>query len=135
MLGSMTEADDAVQDAWPRLARSEVADIDDLGGWSTTVVDRVCLDVLRSRRQRREDPLEARLPDPVLTDDDTDPARQVLIADSVGLALLVVPESLNPAERPAFVLHDLFGTPFEQIAPITNRFAAWRSAGFPVGAD
>ncbi|GGS45207.1 MULTISPECIES: RNA polymerase sigma factor SigJ [Actinokineospora] len=119
MLGSLAEADDAVQDAWLRLARSEAEDIDNLGGWLTTVVGRVCLDMLRSRRLRREDPLEARLPDPVVTDDD--PEQQALIADSVGLALLVVLESLNPAERLAFVLHDLFGMPFEQIAPIMNR--------------
>jgi RNA polymerase sigma factor (sigma-70 family) len=125
MLGSLTEADDAVQEAWLRLARSETnneaADIDNLGGWLTTVVGRVCLDMLRARRLRREDPLEIRLPDPVVTDDRTDPEHQALIADSVGLALLVVLESLNPAERLALVLHDMFGMPFEQIAPIMDR--------------
>ncbi|MFI6026553.1 RNA polymerase sigma factor SigJ [Amycolatopsis magusensis] len=121
MLGSLAEADDAVQDAWLRLANTETEDIDNLGGWLTTVVGRVCLDMLRSRRARREDPLEARLPDPVVTGDGTDPEQQALIADAVGLALLVVLESLNPAERLAFVLHDLFGLPFEQIAPIMDR--------------
>lgn len=121
MLGSLTEADDAVQETWLRLARAEAGDIDNLGGWLTTVVGRVCLDVLRSRRLRREDPLEVGLPDPVVTDDGADPEHQALLADSVGLALLVVLESLNPAERLAFVLHDLFGMPFEQIAPIMDR--------------
>ena len=121
MLGSLTDADDAVQEAWLRLARSEAEDIDNLGGWLTTVVGRVCLDLLRSRRQRREDPLGDRLPDPVVTDEVADPEHQVLTADSVGLALLVVLESLNPAERLAFVLHDLFGLPFEEIAPILDR--------------
>jgi RNA polymerase sigma-70 factor (ECF subfamily) len=121
MLGSLTDAEDAVQEAWLRLARAQAEDIDNLGGWLTTVVGRVCLDMLRSRRQRREGPLEIRLPDPVVADDGTDPEHQALIADSVGLALLVVLESLNPAERLAFVLHDMFGMPFEQIAPIMNR--------------
>jgi len=121
VLGSSAEADDAVQEAWLRLARSEAGDIDNLGGWLTTVVGRVCLDLLRSRRQRREDPLGDRLPDPVVTDEVADPERRVLLADSVGLALLVVLESLNPAERLAFVLHDLFGLPFEEIAPILDR--------------
>ncbi len=122
MLGSLTEADDAVQEAWLRLARSESGDIDNLGGWLTTVVSRVCLDMLRSRRLRREDPLVSRLPDPVVSsEDDTDPETRALLADSVGLALLVVLESLNPAERLAFVLHDMFGMPFEEIAPIVDR--------------
>jgi RNA polymerase sigma-70 factor (ECF subfamily) len=121
MLGSLTEADDAVQEAWLRLARSESDDIDNLGGWLTTVVGRVCLDMLRSRRLRREGPLEDRLPDPVVTDEVVDPEHRVVLADSVGLALLVVLESLNPAERLAFVLHDLFGMPFEEIAPILGR--------------
>lgn len=124
MLGSRAEADDAVQEAWLRLARAEAADIDNLGGWLTTVVGRICLDVLRSRRSRREDPLgdrlPDRLPDPVVTDV-VDPEHEVLLADSVGLALLVVLESLNPAERLAFVLHDLFGVPFEEIAPVLGR--------------
>ncbi|WP_216207281.1 RNA polymerase sigma factor SigJ [Amycolatopsis aidingensis] len=122
MLGSLAEAEDAVQEAWLRLARSEAEEIDNLGGWLTTVVGRVCLDLLRARRKRREDPLEAGLPDPVVSmKDDTDPEAQALAADSVGLALLVVLESLNPAERLAFVLHDMFGMPFEEIAPIIDR--------------
>ncbi|QQQ75557.1 RNA polymerase sigma factor SigJ [Saccharothrix sp. 6-C] len=121
MLGSLAEADDAVQEAWLRLDRAETGDIDNLGGWLTTVVGRVCLDLLRSRRQRREDPLDDRLPDPVVTEEVADPEHRVLLADSVSLALLVVLESLNPAERLAFVLHDLFGLPFEEIAPILDR--------------
>ncbi len=125
MLGSLTDAEDAVQESWLRLARNEADEqaraIDNLGGWLTTVVGRVCLDMLRSRRLRREDPLEIRLPDPVVTDDGTNPEHHALIADSVGQALMVVLESLNPAERLAFVLHDMFGMPFEQIAPIMDR--------------
>ncbi|GAA2629137.1 RNA polymerase sigma factor SigJ [Actinomadura fulvescens] len=124
MLGSLAEADDAVQEAWLKLARSENGDIDNLGGWLTTVVGRVCLDMLRSRRLRGETPLETRLPDPVVSDQVTDPEQQALVADSVGLALLVVLESLNPAERLAFVLHDMFGMPFEEIAPIVDRTPA-----------
>ncbi|MFI6522257.1 RNA polymerase sigma factor SigJ [Spirillospora sp. NPDC050679] len=124
MLGSLTEADDAVQEAWLRLARSEAGEIGNLGGWLTTVVGRVCLDMLRSRTQRGETPLEARLPDPVVTEQSADPEHQALIADSVGLALLVVLESLNPAERLAFVLHDMFGLSFDEIAPIVDRTPA-----------
>ncbi|MFG3436689.1 RNA polymerase sigma factor SigJ [Nonomuraea sp. NPDC047897] len=125
MLGSLTEAEDAVQEAWLRLARSDSGDIDNLGGWLTTVVGRVCLDLLRTRKARREEPLEDRLPDPVISGEGgTDPEREVLLADSVGLALLVVLESLTPAERLAFVLHDMFGLPFEQIAPIVDRTPA-----------
>ena len=125
MLGSLTEADDAVQEAWLRLARGQAGGIDNLGGWLTTVVGRVCLDMLRSRRLRSEAPLESRLPDPVVAmDDAAGPEDQALIADSVGLALLVVCESLNPAERLAFVLHDMFGMPFEEIAPIVDRTPA-----------
>ncbi|MGI5170676.1 RNA polymerase sigma factor SigJ [Spirillospora sp. CA-253888] len=124
MLGSLTEADDAVQEAWLRLARSEADEIGNLGGWLTTVVGRVCLDMLRSRTQRGETPLEARLPDPVVTEQSADPEHQALIADSVGLALLVVLESLNPAERLAFVLHDMFGLSFDEIAPIVDRTPA-----------
>ncbi|GAA2731291.1 RNA polymerase sigma factor SigJ [Actinocorallia aurantiaca] len=124
MLGSLNEADDAVQEAWLKLARSEADEIDNLGGWLTTVVGRVCLDMLRSRRSRREDPLESRLPDPVVGEEGADPERQAMVADSVGLALLVVLESLNPAERLAFVLHDMFGLPFEEIAPIVDRTPA-----------
>ncbi|ADD42978.1 RNA polymerase sigma factor SigJ [Stackebrandtia nassauensis] len=124
MLGSLSEAEDAVQEAWLRLARSDDGAIDNLGGWLTTVVGRVCLDMLRSRRSRRETPLETRLPDPVVTDPAADPEHAALIADSVGLALLVVLESLTPAERLAFVLHDLFGLPFDEIAPIVDRTPA-----------
>ncbi|MFD0902669.1 sigma-70 family RNA polymerase sigma factor [Actinomadura sediminis] len=128
MLGSLAEADDAVQEAWLRLARAG-DDIDNLGGWLTTVVGRVCLDMLRSRRMRGETPLEARLPDPLVGEDAAgaegqDPERRAMTADAVGLALLVVLESLNPAERLAFVLHDMFGMPFEEIAPIVDRTPA-----------
>ena len=118
MLGSATEADDAVQEAWLRLSRSDPAGIENLGGWLTTVVARVSLDMLRSRTSRREEPLEAR-PEPVETA--IDPEEEVLVADSMGLALLVVLDALTPAERVAFVLHDLFGVPFEEIAPIVGR--------------
>ncbi|MEW2359443.1 sigma-70 family RNA polymerase sigma factor [Spirillospora sp. NPDC029432] len=124
MLGSPAEADDAVREAWLKLARSDAAAIDDLGGWLTTVVGRVCLDTLRSRRLRGETPLKARLPDPVVREQAADPEQRALMADSVGLALLVVLESLNPAERLAFVLHDMFGMPFEEIAPIVDRAPA-----------
>nr|WP_311132026.1 sigma-70 family RNA polymerase sigma factor [Nonomuraea gerenzanensis]SBO98590.1 putative RNA polymerase sigma factor [Nonomuraea gerenzanensis] len=122
MLGSLAEADDAVQEAWLRLSRAGGDEIGNLGGWLTTVVGRVCLDMLRSRTARREDPLEQRLPDPVVTPEGGgDPEQEAMIADSVGLALLVVLESLSPAERLAFVLHDMFAVPFEQIAVIVDR--------------
>ncbi|MFB8005108.1 sigma-70 family RNA polymerase sigma factor [Nocardia sp. NPDC056000] len=123
MLGSTTDAEDAVQEAWLRLARTDTAAIDNLGGWLTTVVGRVCLDMLRSRKTRNEEPLDTdRLPDPVITSDTTpDPEHEALLADSVGTALLVVLESLSPAERLAFVLHDMFALPYEQIAPIVDR--------------
>ncbi|WP_280265010.1 sigma-70 family RNA polymerase sigma factor [Nocardia wallacei] len=123
MLGSLTEADDAVQEAWLRLARTESADIANLGGWLTTVVGRVCLDMLRARKIRHEEPLEIdRLPDPIIAADrGSDPEQQALLADSVGMALLVVLESLRPAERLAFVLHDMFALPYDQIAPIIDR--------------
>ncbi|MFC9439101.1 sigma-70 family RNA polymerase sigma factor [Nocardia sp. NPDC057030] len=122
MLGSPAEAEDAVQEAWLRLARTDADGIDNLGGWLTTAVSRVCLDVLRSRRARREDSLDQQLPDPVVRlDDGTDPEQQALLADSVGIALLVVLESLNPAERLAFVLHDMFALPYDQIAPILGK--------------
>ncbi|MFB4318389.1 sigma factor [Actinomadura sp. 21ATH] len=117
MLGSLAEADDAVQEAWLRLARPEADENGDLGGWLTTVVGRVCLDMLRSRTHRAETPLQARLPDPVVSEPATDPEQQALIADSVWLALRVVLESLTPPERMDFVLHDMFGLPFEEIAP------------------
>src|SRR5919198_2416096 len=125
MLGALSEADDAVQEAWLRLSRSDTSDITNLGGWLTTVVGRVCLDMLRSRTARREDPLEAHLPDPIVSHaDGSDPEHEALVADAVGLALLVVLESLGPAERLAFVLHDMFAVPFEEIAPIVGRSPA-----------
>jgi RNA polymerase sigma-70 factor (ECF subfamily) len=122
MLGSLAEADDAVQDAWLRLSHSDAEQIDNLGGWLTTVVARECLHVLRSRRHRREDSFGVHLPDPIIIPDgDLDPEQEALLADSVGLALLVVLESLSPAERLAFVLHDMFELPFEEIAPVVGR--------------
>jgi RNA polymerase sigma factor (sigma-70 family) len=127
MLGSPSEAEDAVQEAWLRLSRSGAGGIENLGGWLTTVVARVCLDALRSRRSRREEPMgEPRVgvhvPDPILGPEDrTDPEHEALLDDSVGPALLVVLETLSPAERLAFVLHDVFGVPFGEIAPIVGR--------------
>jgi RNA polymerase sigma factor (sigma-70 family) len=122
MLGSLSEADDAVQEAWLRLSRSDVRGIESLGAWLTTVVGRVCLDMLRSRRSRGEEPLTGRLPD-LLVDrvDGVDPEHEALLADSVGLALLVVLETLSPPERIAFVLHDIFAVPFDEIAPVVDR--------------
>ena len=120
MLGSLSEADDAVQEAWLRLSRTDASAVENLGGWLTTVVARVCLDMLRSRTSRREEPLAAHFPDPIVSRDG-DPAQQTLLADSVGLALLVVLQMLPPAERLAFVLHDMFAMPFEEIAPIVDR--------------
>jgi RNA polymerase sigma-70 factor (ECF subfamily) len=125
MLGSLSEADDAVQESWLRLSRSDTSDIENLRGWLTTVVARVCLNVLRSRRTRREEPLDIRVPDPVVSrDDGTQPEHEALLADSVGLALLVVLETLGPAERLAFVLHDMFGVPFDEIAALVDRSPA-----------
>ena len=122
MLGSVAEADDAVQEAWLRLNRSDTEAVENLRGWLTTVVSRVALDMLRARRARHEEPLEGPLAEPVITiPDPTDPEHQALMADAVGLALLVVLETLSPAERLAFVLHDMFGMPFEDIAPIVER--------------
>lgn len=124
MLGSLAEADDAVQDAWLRLNRSRADEIDNLGGWLTTVVARECLHMLRSRRRRREDLVGAHLPDPLITPDperSLEPEDEVVLADSVGLALLVVLDHLKPAERLAFVLHDMFDLPFDEIAPIVGR--------------
>src|SRR3954447_24485530 len=123
MLGSPSEAEDAVQEAWLRLSRSDAAAGDNLRGWLTTVVGRVCLDMLRARRARREDYVGTRLPEPVAVreDDGADPAEQALLADSVGIALLVVLDALTPAERLAFVLHDMFAVPFDEIAPIVAR--------------
>lgn len=124
MLGSLTEADDAVQEAWLRLARTDDRAIDNLSGWLTTVVSRVCLDLLRTRTSRREEALDVRLPDPVVTyGDEADPEAEALLADSVGLALFVVLETLTPAERLAFVLHDTFAVPFEEIGRMLGRSA------------
>src|ERR671939_80803 len=122
MLGSLSEAEDAVQEAWLRLSRSDTNGVENLGGWLTTVVGRVCLDMLRSRRSRREEPQGARVPDPIVSRaDGIDPEHEALLSDSVGLALLVVLETLSPPERLAFVLHDVFAVPFDEIAPIVDR--------------
>src|SRR5947207_4308485 len=123
LLGSASEADDAVQEAWLRLSRSDTAAVENLSGWLTTVVARVCLDMLRSRRARREDYVGTWLPEPVVTIENG-PEDEAVLADSVGLALLVVLDTLTPAERLAFVLHDMFGLPFEEIAPIVERSEA-----------
>jgi RNA polymerase sigma factor (sigma-70 family) len=125
MLGSASEADDAVQGAWLRLSRSDTSGVENLGGWLTTVVARECLDMLRTRTSRREEPLGTHLPDPILSrQDGLDPEQQALLAEGVGLALQVVLETLAPAERLAFVLHDMFAVPFEEIAPIVGRSPA-----------
>jgi RNA polymerase sigma-70 factor (ECF subfamily) len=125
MLGSLAEADDAVQEAWLRLSRSDASGVDNLGAWLTTIVARVCLNMLRSRNTRREEPMGVHVPDPVISRaDGTNPEDEALLADSVGLALQVVLETLTPAERLAFVLHDMFGLPFDQIAPILGRSSA-----------
>jgi RNA polymerase sigma factor (sigma-70 family) len=122
MLGSLDEADDAVQEAWLRLSRSDTSDVENLGGWLTMVVARVCLDVLRSRKARRENPLDTDVHEPSLShQDEINPEQEALLADSVGLALLVVLDTLDPAERLAFVLHDMFAVPFDQIASIVGR--------------
>jgi RNA polymerase sigma factor (sigma-70 family) len=122
MLGSVSEADDAVQEAWLRLSRSDARGIENLGGWLTTVVGRVCLNMLRSRRTRREEPLDVHVPEPIVSrQDGLDPEHEALLADSVGLALLVVLETLVPAERLAFVMHDMFAVPFDEIAPMVGR--------------
>jgi RNA polymerase sigma factor (sigma-70 family) len=125
MLGSVGEADDAVQEAWLRLSRTDADEIENLRAWLTTVVGRVCLDVLRSRKARREQPLGPQLPEPIISrDDELDPEHEALLADSVGLALFVVLETLTPAERLAFVLHDMFEVPFDEIAAIVDRSPA-----------
>jgi len=122
MLGSFAEADDAVQEAWLRLSRSDASGVENLAGWLTTIVARVCLNALRSGRTRREAPMGGHVPGPVISRaDGTSPADEALLADSVGLALHVVLETLTPAERLAFVLHDLLGLPFDEIAPLTGR--------------
>jgi RNA polymerase sigma-70 factor, ECF subfamily len=125
MLGSVSEADDAVQESWFRLSRTNAAGVENLRAWLTTVVARVCLDMLRSRGSRREEPLGAHVPEPIVSSaDGVDPEHEALLADSVGLALLVVLETLAPPERLAFVLHDMFGVPFDEIAPIVGRSPA-----------
>jgi RNA polymerase sigma factor (sigma-70 family) len=122
MLGSLSEADDAVQDAWLRLSRADYGEIENLGAWLTTVVARVALNMLRSRKTRAEQPLDVHLPDPVIDPaDGTDPEHEALLTDSVGLALLIVLDTLSPPERLAFVLHDMFAVPFEEIAAILER--------------
>ena len=122
MLGSVSEADDAVQDTWMRLSRIDAGEVENLGGWLTTVTARVCLNVLRSRQTRREEPFGPHVPEPIIDPvAGVDPEHEALLADSVGLALLVVLEMLSPAERLAFVLHDIFAVPFDQIAPIVER--------------
>ncbi len=122
MLGSLSEADDAVQEAWLRLSRSDASEIENLGAWLTTVVGRVSLNMLRSRRQRREEPLDVYVPEPIVDNPNgTDPEHEALLADSVGLAMLIVLETLTPAERLSFVLHDMFAIPFDEIAAIIDR--------------
>src|SRR5919106_2634058 len=122
MLGSLSEVDDAVQEAWLRLSRADAAGIDNLGGWLTTVVARVCLDMLRSRQSRREEPFTPDAPEPVATGTrGSSPEQEALLADSVGIALLVILDRLTPAERLAFVLHDVFGVSFEEIDTIVER--------------
>lgn len=122
MLGSLSEADDAVQDAWLRLSRADTSEVENLGGWLTTVVARVALNMLRARNTRREQPLGVHVPDPIIDPaEGRNPEHEALLADSVGLALLVVLETLTPAERLAFVLHDMFAVPFDEIAPIMER--------------
>ena len=125
MLGSFAEAEDAVQETWLRVSRASGDDVENIGGWLTTIVSRQCLNMLRSRATRREEPLDVRVPDPVVASGDgADPAEQGVLADSVGLALLVVLEALDPAERLAFVLHDMFAVPFDEIAPMVGRTPA-----------
>src|SRR5256712_12706226 len=124
VLGSASEAGDAVQEGWIRPGRTDVNDVENLRAWLTTVVARVCLDMLRTRTSRREDPLDTHVPDPVITSAAADPESDAMLADSVGLALLVVLETLEPAERLAFVLHDVFGMTFDEIAPIVDRSPA-----------
>ncbi len=124
MLGSLSEADDAVQEAWLRLSRADTSGVENLGGWLTTVVARVCLNMLHSRKSRREEPLGVHVPEPIVSrEDGIDPEHEALLAESVGLALFVVLETLTPAERVAFVLHDMFAVPFDEIAPIVGRSA------------
>ncbi|MEJ3744493.1 RNA polymerase sigma factor SigJ [Actinomycetes bacterium KLBMP 9797] len=122
LLGSLSEADDAIQEAWLRASRADTAEVENLRAWLTTITARVCLNMLRSRNQRREEPLDVHVPDPIIDSlDGGDPEHEAVLADSVGLALLVVLETLTPAERLAFVLHDLFALPFDDIAPLLGR--------------
>src|SRR2546428_3993944 len=122
MLGPLSEADDAVQEPWLRLSRSDTSGVENLGGWLTTVVARVCLDMLRSRNSRREESLEVSVPEPITSQQGgIKPEQEALLADSVGLALLVVLDTLNPAERLAFVLHDIFAVPFDEIVRVVER--------------
>ena len=124
LLGSLSEADDAVQETWLRLSRSDVSEVENLRGWLTTVVTRICLDMLRARSARREYPLDGYVPDPIVTPVEEDPEQHAVLADSIGLALLVVLDTLSPAERIAFVLHDIFAVPFEQVGSILDRSPA-----------
>ncbi|GAA3935915.1 RNA polymerase sigma factor SigJ [Actinomadura viridis] len=125
MLGSVSEADDAVQEAWLRLSRTDTGEVENLDAWLTTVVARICLNMLRSRRSRREEPADVHLPDPIIgPEGGTDPEEEAVLADSVGLALLVVLDTLAPAERLAFVLHDMFAVPFDEIGPMIERSPA-----------
>lgn len=125
MLGSLSEAEDAVQDTWLRLSRTQTSEVGNLGGWLTTVVARICLNMLRSRATRREETIGVHLPDPVISPEGAlQPEEEAVLADSVGLALLVVLDTLSPAERLAFVLHDMFQLPFEEIAPMVGRSPA-----------
>src|SRR2546428_7691274 len=125
MLGSLSEADDAVQEAWLRLSRSNASEVANLGGWLTTVIGRVCLDMLRARQSRRESSFESWQPEPIVrVNGDAEPEAEAVLADSVGLAMLVVLETLTPNERLSFVLHDMFGMPFDEIARITDRSPA-----------
>ncbi|MCW6009478.1 RNA polymerase sigma factor SigJ [Micromonospora sp. CPCC 205371] len=125
MLGSLAEADDAVQEAWLRASRADTSDVENLRAWLTTVVSRICLNMLRSRRSHLEEPLDVRVPDPIVSPESgVDPEHEAVLSDAVGLALLVVLETLSPAERVAFVLHDMFALPFEEIAPVVDRSPA-----------
>jgi RNA polymerase sigma factor (sigma-70 family) len=125
MLGSVSEADDAVQEAWLRLSRTDASGVDNLGAWLTTVVGRVCLNMLRTRERRREEPLDVHVPDPIISHEDgVDPEQEAVLAEGVGLALLVVLDMLSPAERLAFVLHDMFAVPFDEIGPMIQRSPA-----------
>jgi len=122
MLGSVTDADDALQEAWLRVSRADTSDVENLAAWLRTIVARVCLNMLRARKARSEEPLDVHVPDPIVSlDDDKRPDQEAVLADSVGLAMLVVLETLSPAERLAFVLHDMFGVPFDEIAPMIER--------------